>query len=277
MISAKPLFIAGCPRSGTSALARYLNRHQKILVCIERYKYLFPEKITPSLFTFERILDYREGETNIPRELHVKLLENKDPARLKWIGDKRPAYFRYLRRILSNNPGARFIIIHRPVEEVAESFQGRARDPEDSWPEDFGFEAGVLRWNLALKYIREFVESDLNPNVLVVGYHDFFHRNEDCIPLISSFLEIEFDGSVRQEWKEMSREFESRRRAKTSPTEEQHAFARENKDHANEEWILDLIERQRSGSAQPPRSAHVDRQVHEEQLAYLERCLKQER
>lgn len=54
----RPLFIAGCPRSGTTALTRYLNLHPEILLCIERYKYLDPERITPDLFTFKRILNY---------------------------------------------------------------------------------------------------------------------------------------------------------------------------------------------------------------------------
>lgn len=143
----RPLFIAGCPRSGTTALAEYLNRHPEVLVCIERYKYLPPEKITPRLFTFERILDYREGETNIPRERHVKLLQAKDSTKLKWIGDKKPAYYRQLRRILKNNPGAHFIIIHRPVEELRSLFRVEPEIPTITGPRTSvsrpGFSAGT--------------------------------------------------------------------------------------------------------------------------------------
>lgn len=75
----------------------------------------------------------------------MELLQSKEPENLKWIGDKQPAYYRSLRTVFKNNPGARFLITYRPVEEVAESFQERARSPHDHWPESFGFEAGVER------------------------------------------------------------------------------------------------------------------------------------
>lgn len=236
----RPLFIAGIPqRSGTTALADYLNMHQEMLVCIERYKYA-PRRITPDLFTFERILDYREGETNIPRERHVELLEKKDPAKLKWIGDKRPAYFRWYDRLLEDNPEAHFIVIYRPVEGVAESFQARASNPESRWPH--GFEEGVRRWNIALKRTRKFVESDSNPPVLILSYHDFFYRNEVCIPLLSQFLGVEFDEEVRKAWREKTLKFEGKRRPKEPLSREQELFIRENKNYDNEKWILDRIE-----------------------------------
>src|SRR3712207_3868027 len=135
----RPLFIAGCPRSGTTALTEYLNQHEEVLVCIERYKYAPPpQEINPSLFTFDRILDYREGETNTPRERHAKLLERKDLAKLKWIGDKRGMYFKWFEQLAENNPGARFIVIHRPIEEVARSFEARKNNPNDHWWAEIG-------------------------------------------------------------------------------------------------------------------------------------------
>jgi hypothetical protein len=242
-VVAKPLFIAGIPqRSGTTALANYLNQHPEILICIERYKYA-PKQITPDLFTFERILDYREGETNIPRERHLELLEKKDPAKLKWIGDKRPAYFKRYRHLLKNNPGAHFIVIYRPVEEVAESFQARARNTKDSrWTHDF--EDGVRVWNRALRQTREFVESHSDPPMLILSYHDFFSGDPDCIQLLSQFLGVEFCSKVREEWRRMSLHFEGKRRPKSPVSEEQEQFVRENKDHENEKWMLDFIERQ---------------------------------
>ncbi len=242
----KLLFVAGAARSGTTAFADYLNRHQEILVCRERYKYV-PGKIEPSFFTFDRLLDYepqhRSGETNVPVEYHAELLASKDPAKLKWIGDKHPGYVRSLPTIARNNPGASFILTHRPIEEVVESFEARSRDPEDGWlgGRD-GFELGIEYWNRAMKGTREFAES--NPNVLIVGYHDFFYSNEDCIPLISRFLDLEFDEAVREAWRETSRKFESERRLKDPLDKEQAALIEEKKDHTSEEWVLGRIEEQ---------------------------------
>ena len=116
------LFVGGPPKSGTTALVRYLNQHPEVLLCMERYKWVPPHLIRPDLFTFERILDYRPSprgdrqETNTPRDYHVELLAGKDPERLKWIGDKTPSYVEQLRWLSENNPGASFIIIYRPLE-----------------------------------------------------------------------------------------------------------------------------------------------------------------
>lgn len=284
----KLLFVAGAARSGTTAFADYLNRHQEILVCRERYKYV-PGQIDPSFFTFDRLLDYepqqRSGETNVPLEYHAELLASKDPAKLKWIGDKHPGYVRSLPTIARNNPGASFVLTHRPIEEVVESFEARSKDPEDGWlgGKD-GFEMGIEYWNRAMSSTREFAES--NPNVLIVGYHDFFYRNEECIPLISRFLDLEFDEQVREAWRETSRKFESERRQKEPLDGEQAALLEERKDHASEEWVLGRIEEQWRELNAPADAGNeteraktritVDRNL-EEQVRKLEKDLAEER
>ncbi len=244
-IVARPLFIAGCQRSGTTAFADYLNQHREVLLCRERYKYV-PEEVTVDHLTFERILDYREGETNVPREYHVELLGSKDPTKLTWIGDKNPDYFRRFESLQKHNPGAHFIVLYRPVEEVAESFEARARDARDHWPSHLDFEKGVRRWNLALRKTRDFVESSSDPRVLIVSYHDFFYQNDPCVSLVSRFLGLEFDESMRKAWREMSLRFEKERRRKEPISGGWATFIQENKDHAIEEWVLDRIDKQRS-------------------------------
>ncbi len=257
----KPLFVAGCQRSGTTAFAEYLNQHQEMLVCKERYKYV-PTEVTLDYLTFNRILDYREGETNVPREYHVELLQRKDPAKLRWIGDKNPGYFRHFEGLQEYNPGARFIVLYRAVEEVAESFEARARDAGDLWPGHLDFEKGIQRWNLALQSTRDFIENDPQSRVLIIGYHDFFYRNDACLPLISGFLGIDIDGPVREAWREMSLRFENERRTKEPIGRKQEASIRKNKDHTTEAWVLNRIEKQwsepdlytgRDDTARPPR------------------------
>ena len=238
------LFIAGPGRSGTTALANYLNRHPEIMVCRERYKYI-PKKVTPEHFSFERILDYREDETNLPREQGLELLSTKAPEKLKWVGDKVPGYVRNLKTLQRNNPGARFMVLYRSIEEVAESYQARSKNPNDRWLGNRdGFKIGVRDWNVAMRKTRDFIESRLNPEVLVVSYHDFFYHSEAFIPLISGFLDIEFDGSVRKSWRKMSWRFEKQRRQKEPLDEEQQAYIEDNKDRVAEAWILERLERQ---------------------------------
>lgn len=252
------LFVAGPGRSGTTAFANYLNQHPEILICRERYKFIH-SKITPDHFTFGRILDYREGESNLPRDYHVDLLAKKDSEKLRWIGDKTPDYVKSLKTLSENNPGSRFVIMYRPIEEVAESYDSRSKNPEDGWlGGKNGFEIGVRDWNRAMRRTREFVENTATSPVLIVSYHDFFYRNEDYIPLISLFLEVEFDDSVREAWGRTSGRFEDRRRQKEPLSEEQAQFIQENKDHEAEAWVLDRLEKQWADPTLPFREADAD-------------------
>ncbi|WP_160309611.1 sulfotransferase family protein [Rubrobacter aplysinae] len=257
------LFVAGPGRSGTTAFANYLNQHPRLLICRERYKFLQPE-ITPDLFSFDRILDYREGETNLPKSYHEELLAGKSPDELAWIGDKTPSYVRNLGKLHKNNPGSRFIVLYRPIEEVAESYDARSKNPEDAWlGGKNGFELGVRDWNIAMKKTRQFVEGPRDPELLIISYHDFFSRSESCIPLVSRFLEIEFDDEVRRAWEKMSRSFENRRRRKEPLSQEQARYIQENKDHETEAWVLDRIQRQWDDPELPFRSTLPAQQEHQ--------------
>lgn len=243
-MSARPLFVAGCQRSGTTAFADYMNRHPRVLVGVERYGRISARGITPELFAFERILDYRE-ETVRPREFYEALLSEKNEESLAWVGDKNPNYVLRLNLLSRNNPGARFIVLYRPIEEVAKSWGTGGNNPGDPWRgRDNGFERSVQAWNRALNKTRKFVERGVGPPVLIVSYHDFFYRNEACAPLISRFLDLELGESVLLSWKELSADFERARRPKNPLTEEQAAFVRTHKDRAAEDWTLRRIEAQ---------------------------------
>lgn len=238
------LFVAGPGRSGTTALSDYLNLHPEVALCRERYKFVVPQ-VTPDSFSFERILGSREGETNIPERYDARLLVHKEQQKLKWIGDKNPNYVRQMDVLLENNPGARFIVTYRSVEEVAESYDARARDLKDPWLNGRdGFKEGVKAWNRAMRQTRRFAEGGMDSRILIIGYHDFFYSNEACIPLITRFLGIEFDNSIRESWKQMSQSFEGKRRSKERVTEQQLSLLEQEKNQADEDWILGRIQRQ---------------------------------
>ena len=247
----RPLFVGGCQRSGTTAFADYLNEHEGILMCQERYKRVPRERIRPDLFTFERILKYRKSETNKPWNLeyyvqrHADIIARKDPQKLRWIGDKNPGFIKTMDLLARNNPGARFIMMYRPVEEVAESWAARSKDPNDHWlAGKNGFQMGVEAWNTALRNLRQFIEDSRTPRVLIVSYREFFSQSEGYAPLISRFLDLEFDESVTQTWSEMSGKFEAGRRRKEPLLDAQSSFVRKHADREAEAWVLDRIERQ---------------------------------
>ena len=271
--AAQPLFVAGCQRSGTTAFAEYMNVHPEVMLLRERYKFI-PHEVTPDLLSFDRILAYSAGETNVPQEQYEELLGCKDPSKLRWVGDKNPDYHGFFGRLVRQNPGARFVVLYRPLEEVAESFDARARNPEDHWPAYFDFWKAVGVWNNALSRTRAFIEGDAGAKVLVLNYHDFFYRSESCVPLISHFLQINFDEQVLADWRSRSKAFADNQRQKTTLTKEREDFLKEEKNHEAEEWMLKRIEDQRDDPdicfrARPARPAPVRAQPPEAARAHL--------
>ena len=248
----RPLFVGGCARSGTTALADYLNRHPRVMVCQERYKRgVSTARITRDHFAFDRILDFRPEELERPlwpperfMEYHAKMLGDKDPAELAWVGDKGPWYVRYMDTLTENNPGARFVIVYRSLEEVAESWNARAKDPDDPWREYRGVEEAVEIWNAAMTETRQFIRSNPTPRVLIVSYHDFFSRIEAVVPQLSRFLGMEFDEAVVSAWREASSSFAGSRRRKETLNEEQRSYIHEHANRSAEAWVLDRISKQ---------------------------------
>lgn len=247
------LFIGGCQRSGTTAFADYLNEHDEILVCRERYKWLPQREVTPAIFTRERLLNYchdarnKHGgwETNIPRRYHEELLAGKDLHNLRWIGDKNPDYVKDLKRLSHNNPGAKFIMLYRPVEEVAASWEARSNNPEDRWlGGKNGLELGVNAWNEALRSLHRFARYRPEAEVLIIGYHDFFHGDGSCLTLLSEFLEIEFGEEISRRWEGITGSFEARRKDRLQLSPEQMNYIRRRKNDDLERWVLGRIERQ---------------------------------
>jgi hypothetical protein len=103
-----------------------------------------------------------------------------------------------------NNPGARFVVLYRPIEEIAESWEARAKNPNDPWRSERGVEVAVETWNAAMRKTREFIEGSPTPGTLIVTYHDFFYRNEAVVSQISRFLGLEFDESITGGWRDIS-------------------------------------------------------------------------
>lgn len=243
------LFITGPGRSGTTALTDYLNVHPEILVCRERYKFVVPE-IRPSFFGPEKVLGDRKGETSMPAWVDDGLFEEEDLMGLKWIGDKNPGYVKSMALLLKNNPGARFIVTYRPIEEVAESYEEVSRDPSGAWlTGQDGFKVGVESWNVTMRKTRRFVEGcleyGLTPNLLIVSYQDFFgDRQKDCAQLISRFLDLELDDDIANTWEAMSSSFETGKRRKNALNEDQRRFLDDNKDSVAEAWVLARLSRQ---------------------------------
>lgn len=91
--------------------------------------------------------------------------------------------------------------------------------------------------------IRQYARNGLGSSIFVVSYHDFFHRNDAVLPLISGFLKSRSTRPPAKARRRMSEWFEREKRLKAPITEEQAAFVREHNDRAAEEWIMGRLDK----------------------------------
>jgi len=143
--------------------------------------------------------------------------------------------------VAGNNPGARFIVMYRPVEEVAESWE--TKDADDHQNSDYGLGQAVKTWNRSLQGTRRFIRDSVVPRVLLISYHDFLYRTEAVVPQISRFLELEFDESVVADLTDEALQSEKGEPGE-SPGREKRSLIQKHANRAAEAWILDRIERQ---------------------------------
>jgi chondroitin 4-sulfotransferase 11 len=236
----RALFVSGCDRSGTTALTDYLNRHPKILVCQESSETTQQGEITLDPSTFERMLDplplepHNDGDRLI--EPRAELLANRDPSGLQWVGASNSDYLMRMESVAGNNPGARFIVMYRPIEEIAESW--KPEDADDRQDSNDGFGRAVKTWNRGLLSTRRFIRESMIPSVLLIDYHDFLYRTELVAPQISRFLELDFDETVAAEPSDKVPQPER------VGSGEKRSLIQEHANRAAEAWILDRIEKQ---------------------------------
>lgn len=177
------LFVAGCPRSGTTALTRLLNLHPEVVVGLERFKGLYGKsrEIDPELFSKDRFFEFHEGESNYVPAKSAEATAFYDNAKTKFdkakfVGDKYPQFFRFYGPLFKSFPDAKIIFIFRDASFVAQSWQRRA-DDTSRWPADNDARKAVGYWNDALAYTLAYTQIKRNAFVFV-EYNEFFSAKE---------------------------------------------------------------------------------------------------
>lgn len=155
--------MCGLGRSGTTALARVLAAHPRVVLGIERYKRLWPAdrigELGPAHFTRERFFDFSDDLTNLTPQSsgvwaahYARMAERFATAR--YVGDKITKL--PLLALHAAFPDARFVCIVREAAQTAYSWQARAEDEADlGWPGDHDAERAVRRWNKSLRLLLE--------------------------------------------------------------------------------------------------------------------------
>ena len=172
----KYLFVGGPARSGTTQFATLVNRHPYVALGIERYKFLYADKsrhdqIGPQLFETSRFFEFDASETNIPATRLEPLKRKFDNCTYR--GDKIPHVMRYRSVLEQALPSCRFIIMYRDVNRICSSWNRRAQDSKDHWPEHNNFRVAVGAINKELGAAVDFQRKSPD-RILFVRYESIF-------------------------------------------------------------------------------------------------------
>ncbi|HST55764.1 MAG TPA: glycosyltransferase [Solirubrobacteraceae bacterium] len=168
------LFIAGCPRSGTSALTFLLNEHPQLAIGFERFKRI-RGVVDPFHFSPAQFFAPVTAETDVGGELlYERLARRWDAGAVRVLGDKVPLYTRVLPALLDRFPNGRVVVLVRELHDVAASFNRRAADPDDWWPAENDHRVAVELWNEALIDTRRAQRLGYGDRILLLPYEAFF-------------------------------------------------------------------------------------------------------
>lgn len=167
------LFVSGVARSGTSALVLVLNSHKQMLIGQERYAHLVnSHQITEAHFRLPRFLDRQPQDTHaLAGHLGEPERALEKYQRARFVGDKFPNLFKHFDFVFETFPQAVHVYILRNPLSVIESFDKRARDPNDPWTHPW--ESGLADWNTSVRRIAD-LPPHLRDRMVLLPYETLF-------------------------------------------------------------------------------------------------------
>ncbi|MHA7816335.1 MAG: sulfotransferase [Pseudohaliea sp.] len=189
-----PLFVCGCARSGTTALAQLVGSDRRVLLGIERYAKLARDRfaIDPEHLQPARFARIEDGDTFYDsfdgRHYWDERFSDKLAGRLAlaYVGDKKPILYRFWRELFQRFPNARLLFIYRDPLAVARSWERRARVPGGNWPRARDAGAAIDEWNHSCACIRDAVAAG-HP-VGILSYEHLF--NAEWMDRLFAWLQL---------------------------------------------------------------------------------------
>ncbi len=208
----RPIFIFGCPRSGTSLLSRIIDAHPRIAVPFEShiYHYMYrwqhrygdlrdsyrAECLIKDLLTME---DIREWDPPASFAATLAALRRPDfngvfeamiaswaaaQGKPRW-GEKTPQHALQWPLITGAFPGAQVLFIVRDGRDVAMSYKQTFHGPNHMYPI-------ARRWVHYLKMAEEIERKLGAQNYRLVRYEDLIAHPESTVRSICNFIDEEY-------------------------------------------------------------------------------------
>jgi len=203
-ICPNPIFVVGCPRSGTSVLAHSLARHSQMwlgpesdyiapLACLAKELYTFGTQrgerhwLSNQGVTLDEFLEYIG--------LGINALYTNRSGGLRWI-EQTPAYTLNLYDLSKMFPGAHFIHIVRDGRDVVNSMLHSGFPWK--WASDF--QVACKTWVGFVKAALEF--EDTNPTRILKVYHELLITNSSKkLKKILDFLNLPYEEATTELYK----------------------------------------------------------------------------
>jgi len=209
----RPIFIIGCPRSGTSLLSSILNRHSKVCVTPELHYFGKNELLTNGINNTDQAINLYNSLANkkligickddILQELrnnHHQEFEKdtfiaicnaykKRKRKTIWI-EKTPDNVRFIGKILSLFPNALFIYIIRDGRDVALSLEKVDWD----WPYH-GYISNLAYWSDTTKKLSK-NRHIKSTNTHHIKYEDLLDDPKYHITKVCQFINIGFERAM---------------------------------------------------------------------------------
>ena len=247
------LFVCGVPRSGTTALARCLNRHRRVALGIERYRRALLDSNGETdygrLFDKDRFFDFRPSDGSAYAKLLLPSLRGTDLEGSDWpkqlyddawekydsvsyVGDKIPTLYHRALFLRETFPGCKVVFLLRNPVAVALSWQARADNPRDSWSRRNGFAEAIVKWNKALR-LTMLAKAVLGGDLTVVLFEEMFAAQGLRRLLSRLDLDVREMGDIG----DLVKMWQRATRRDVRACAAQLRYAEEHTDHGTYEWF----------------------------------------
>jgi hypothetical protein len=218
MQSDRPIFVVGCPRSGTTMLQLMLHSHPRIAVPPET-RFLVPAYFSRKTYGDMRLADHRrklaawiaEGRNTKFRELGIDGNDYVQAAMLgpgsfgsvvgmvfkcyaerfgkpRW-GDKRPSYYRHVEMLMRMFPDAQFIHLIRDGRDCVASLK------EMPWYKPDTYHA-MANWAEAIDFGRRHARRLPADGFYEMRYEDLTADPETELKKLCAFIGEEYDSAM---------------------------------------------------------------------------------